>query len=150
MQFFVTFLSKNLAVFEKNWPTLAKVRLWKSKGRCYCNNHPVIEVVSSFLYRRRLTKTPLTSLITSLIFCIQSQVSFKDKTAKLLRVFLPSQSLNYSWQKILQASSSINRYHWHITDDLHEELRKLWEEGMSVKPEIAVKIWRWFRWNCLV
>jgi fatty acid synthase subunit beta len=93
-------------------------KIVKVKGHCYRNNQPVIEVVSSFLYRGRFvdyentfdtTEEPdylvhlesdadvgvlqsnewfewddmSSSLLagTSLIFCIQSQVSFKDKTA---------------------------------------------------------------------
>ena len=93
-------------------------KIVKVKGHCYRNNLPVIEVVSSFLYRGRFvdyentfdtTEEPdyLVPLVsdadvgvlqskewfewddvsspllagTSLIFRIQSQVSFKDRTA---------------------------------------------------------------------
>jgi fatty acid synthase subunit alpha, fungi type len=93
-------------------------KIVKVKGHCYRNDQPVIEVVSSFLYRGRFvdyentfntTEEPdylvhlesdadvgvlqskewfewdndISSLLvgTSLIFRIQSQVSFKDKTA---------------------------------------------------------------------
>jgi fatty acid synthase subunit alpha, fungi type len=93
-------------------------KIVKVKGHCYRNDKPVIEVVSSFLYRGRFvdyentfdtTEEPdylvhlesdadvgvlqskewfewddMSSLLsagTSLIFRIQSQVSFKDKTA---------------------------------------------------------------------
>jgi len=95
-------------------------KIVKVKGHCYRNNQPVIEVVSSFLYRGHFVDYENTfdttaseepdylvhlesdadvgvlqskewfewdgmssSLLagTSLIFCIQSQVSFKDKTA---------------------------------------------------------------------
>jgi fatty acid synthase subunit beta len=95
----------------------SKGKIVKVEGHCYRNNQPVIEVVSSFLYRGRFfnyentfdTTEPdylvhlesdadvgvlqskewfewddmSSSLLagTSLIFCIQSQVSFKDKTA---------------------------------------------------------------------
>jgi hypothetical protein len=93
-------------------------KIVKVKGNCCRNNQPVIEVVSSFLYRGRFVDyentfdtteepdylvhlesdadvgvlpsnewfewddmSPLLLAGTSLVFCIQSQVSFKDKTA---------------------------------------------------------------------
>ena len=62
-------------------------KIAKVKGHCYRNNQPVIEVISSFLYRGSFVDYKNTfdmssslSAGTPLIFRIQSQVSFKDKT----------------------------------------------------------------------